>query len=83
MEYDFVLSTLYIIVSFIHYWFDDYPMHKHFKEQPEYQKMALSQILSEKSLQRMDKILFFIATLNMAVCCVLILLKCIGILEWW
>ena len=78
-----MLSTLYIVVSFIRYWLDDYPMHKHLIEQPEYQKKALGQILSEKGFQRFHEIVFFIATLNIAICCIMILLKCIGVLEWW
>ncbi len=72
-------TTIYIIFSLLHYVFDDYPMHMHQKEQPEYQRMNIS----GKGFQKIDTIMFYITTANLVVCFVLLVLKCMGVIEWW
>ena len=69
----------YMVISLLHYIFNDYPMHKLLKEQPEYQRMNMS----SKGLLKCDTVMFYVATANLAVCFVLLVLKCIGLIEWW
>lgn len=73
-----MLTTLYVIVSLLYYFFNDYPLHKHFEDNEEIYAYNIN-----KSFLKLEKIMFYIARANMIVCIVLIFLKCIGVIEWW
>lgn len=74
-----MLTTLYIVISLLNYVFDTYPMYKLIKEAPEYRRMNTG----GKGFRKFDVIMFYVATANLAVCFVLLMLKCVGIVEWW
>ena len=78
-----VASSAYIFVSFIIYLFDVYPNYMHYKEQPEYTRFFMEQIWGKKALRRFHKAGFYVATANLIVCCLLLVLKCVGYVEWW
>lgn len=54
-------------------------MYKLIKEAPEYRHMNTG----GKGFREFDAIMFYVATANLAVCFVLLMLKCVGIVEWW
>lgn len=76
-------SSVYIFVSLVIYLFEVYPEYKHYKEQPEYERLHMEQIWGKKALRRWNKAGFYIATINLIVCCFLLLLKLVGVIEWW
>ena len=79
-------SSAYILVSFILYLFEIYPSYKHSKEQPEHERFFTEQMWGKKAprgFKKIEKALFYIATANLVVCCLLLVLKCIGYIEWW
>lgn len=78
-----MITSIYIVIAFVHYWLDEYPMHKHFAEQPEYAKNNPAMITPGKRFRSLERITFYIATANIVACCVMLLLKVFGILEWW
>lgn len=71
-----MLSTLYALVSLICYALDDYPSHKYCNDE-RYQQYG------SKRFWKFDRCMFYVATANAVVCVLLILLKCVGIIEWW
>lgn len=73
-----MLSTIYIILSIVSFAFDTYPMYRHSKEQPEYQRMQIP-----KGMRKLDSIMYHVSKINLFVCAGLFVLKCIGIIEWW
>ena len=71
-----MITTLYIVFSLLHYFLDDYPSYKHFKDS--------AYLYGENAgFSKFGKIIFYILTANVVICFVLIAFKCIGILEWW
>ena len=71
-----MITTLYIVFSLLHYFLDDYPSYKHFKDN--------AYLYGENAgFSKFGKIIFYILTANVVICFVLIVFKCIGILEWW
>lgn len=71
-----MITTLYIVFSLLHYFLDDYPSYKHFKDS--------AYLYGENTgFSKFDKIIFYILTVNVVICFILIVFKCIGILEWW
>lgn len=78
-----MFSTLYVLLSIIKYIFDDYPSYKYYTDQPEYKKMQMEGLLGKKRMRRLSKTGFYIATANMGLCSILILLKLLGLIVWW
>ena len=71
-----MITTLYIVFSLLHYFLDDYPPYKHFKDS--------AYLYGENTgFSKLDKIIFYILTANVVICFILIVFKCVGILEWW
>ncbi len=58
-------------------------MYKHYEEQPEQQRFFMEQLWGKKGLRRFSKAGFYIATANLIICCLLLVLKCAGYIEWW
>ena len=79
-------SSVYILVSFIVYLFEIYPGYMHSKELPEQERFLTEQMWGKKAPHRykkFEKVIFCIGTINLIICCVLLLLKLVGVIEWW
>ena len=69
-----MLTTIYVALSLLHYFLDDYPTYKHLRNQAD---------LYGDKISRFDKIMFYATTANAVLSVIILLLKCIGIIEWW
>lgn len=79
-------TSLYILLSVLHYWLDAYPSHQSLKEQTGYRKAAMQSAWPEPWLKRFGKVrrvCFYVETANQFVCCLLLLLKIMGVIRWW
>ncbi len=78
-----MVSTIYIIFSVLVYFLDISPMYKSHKDHKETQKFNDGHYTGSKRKDVLHKIEYYLATANLFVCFVLLLLKCFGLLAWW
>ncbi len=71
-----MITTLYIIVSIVEYYF-----FRNFSY--ERQKSLFERKQSTSTLMKFFKLTYLFHIINLVACAVLLLLKCFGLVKWW
>ena len=81
-----MLSTLYMAAFAFKYRLHDVPFYRLWRGRGEYERYGQEPVYSPRFLRflrRVDKVCFAFDTANFALCCLLFLAKCAGVLPWW
>lgn len=70
-----MVTTVFMILMIAAYLFDCYPSHK--------LGMPRFQFTGFKAMSVLSKVAFVVETALFAVACILLLLKCFGVIRWW
>ena len=68
-------TTVFMILMIAAYLFDGYPSHK--------LGMPRFPFMRPKAMPALHKVAFVVETVLFAAACILLLLKCIGVIPWW